>query len=77
MFKPVARRDPAFERALIAVRYFLGARGNELGEALDRPSDVALDLALRLEDPDKARRAQVLAVELGHVVRALEARTYR
>jgi hypothetical protein len=70
-------RDPAFERAFVALRYFLGARGNDLAEPLGAASPAALDLARDLDDPDRQRRAQVLAPELGQVVRALEARTYR
>jgi len=76
MAKPVPRRDPAFERAFVAVRYFLGARG-ELAAPLDHPSAAAEKLCSELEDPDRQKRAEVLASELGEVVRALEARTYR
>ncbi|HEV8245545.1 MAG TPA: hypothetical protein VGP93_07245 [Polyangiaceae bacterium] len=74
---PRSFRDPAFERAFVAVRYFLGARGTDLAEALDQPSTTAQALASELNDPDRQMRAQVLASELGHVVRALEARSYR
>ena len=76
MARPVSRRDPAFERAFVAVRYFLGARG-ELAAPLDPPSAAAEALCAELEHPDRQKRAEVLAGELGQVVRALEARTYR
>ncbi|HVJ14774.1 MAG TPA: hypothetical protein VM686_05010 [Polyangiaceae bacterium] len=76
MLRPVPRRDPAFERAFVAVRYFLGARG-ELALPLDPPSPQAAGLAAELEAPDRQKRAEVLASELGQVVRALEARTFR
>ena len=72
----VLRRDPGFERAFIAMRYFLGERA-ELAAALDSPSSNAAALAGELEEPDRQKRAEVLASELGHVVRALEARSYR
>ena len=76
MVRPAPRRDPAFERAFVAVRYFLGARG-ELSLPLGSPSPAAEALAAALDDPDRQKRAEALAAELGHVVRALEARTYR
>jgi hypothetical protein len=72
----VFRRDPAFERAFVAVSYFLGAR-SELALALEAPSAQAATLAAELENADRQRRAEFLASELGHVVRALEARSYR
>jgi hypothetical protein len=76
MAKPVSRRDPAFERAFVAVGYFLGARG-DLAAPLDPPSAAAGALAAELDDPDRQKRAEVLAGELGQLVGALEARTYR
>ncbi len=72
-----AAQVSAFERAFVAMRYFLGARGEDLAGALDQPSPDARALASELDHPDRQRRAGVLASELGHVVRALEARTYR
>ena len=72
---PAARQ--AYERAFVAMRYFLGARGPELENALEAPCPEARSLARDLEHSDRQRRADVLASELGHVVRALEARTYR
>ena len=76
MVASAPRRDQAFERAFVAMRYFLGARG-ELSAPLGSPAPAADALAGALDDPDRQKRAEVLAVELGHVVRALEARTYR
>jgi hypothetical protein len=70
------RRDPGFERAFVAMRYFLGAR-SELASPLGAVSEESEALARELEGDDRRRRAEVLAAELGHVVRALEARSYR
>ena len=69
-------RDQSFERAFVAVRYFLGAR-SELAAPLGTPSEAAQTLELGLRDEDRKRRAEVLANELGNVVRALEGRAYR
>lgn len=77
MVKAAARRDPAFERAFVAFRYFLGARGGEVAAALEAPSAAAGELAAALEHPDRQRRAEILAGEIGQVGRALEARSYR
>jgi hypothetical protein len=69
--------DPAFERAFVAMRYFLGARGKGLAEPLGAPGPAAAELALALDDEDRSRRAERLASEIGHVARALEGRSYR
>ncbi len=65
-----------FQRAYIAMRYFLGARGEDLAmpEPLRREAAVLLE---KLGHPDRASRAETLAAEIGRVVRALEARTLR
>ena len=70
-------RDPAFERAFVAMRYFLGVRGAGLAEPLGAPSRAAEELARALQDEDRSRRAERLASEVGHVARALEGRSYR
>ena len=59
------------------MRYFLGARGPELSEALPSVGSEARSVLARLEHQDRARRAEALALEVGQVVRALEARTFR
>jgi hypothetical protein len=58
------------------MRYFLGAR-EALAAPLGDAAAVARALEEKLGHPDRARRAQVLASEVGLVVRALEARAYR
>lgn len=69
--------DPDYQRAFVAVRYFLGARGEGLAAPLGPESTIAAALEQKLAHPDRARRAEVLASEVGLVVRALEARAYR
>jgi hypothetical protein len=70
-------RDPAFERAFVAMRYFLGARGSDLAEPLGAPTRAAEELVVALQDEHRARRAERLASEVGQVARALEGRCYR
>lgn len=66
-----------FQRAFVAVRYFLGARGEGLARPLGDAASAGIALEAKLAHPDRARRAEVLASEIGLVVRALEARAYR
>jgi hypothetical protein len=68
---------PDFQRAFVAMRYFLGARGAELAAPLAAPAPQVRAVLARLEHPDRARRAEALAVEVGQVLRALEARVFR
>ncbi|HTQ07689.1 MAG TPA: hypothetical protein VMI54_27720 [Polyangiaceae bacterium] len=68
--------SPEFQRAFVAVRYFLGARGEELGAPLGDATAAAVT-EQRLAHPDRERRAEALAAEIGRVVRALEARVFR
>jgi hypothetical protein len=69
--------DPDYQRAFVAVRYFLGARGEGLAAPLGPESTTGAALEHKLAHPDRTRRAEVLASEVGLVVRALEARAYR
>jgi hypothetical protein len=69
--------EPDFQRAFVAVRYFLGARGQGLAAPLGPDAAAGLALEQKLAHPDRTRRAEVLASEVGLVVRALEARAYR
>ena len=69
--------SPDFERAFVAVRYFLGARGVDVATPLRSRTKVAEELCERLAHADRARRAETLAGEIGRVVRALEARVLR
>ena len=68
---------PDFQRAFVAMRYFLGARGADLGAPVPSPAPETRALLERLEHPDRARRAESLAVEVGHVVLALTKRAFR
>ena len=69
--------EPEYQRAFVAVRYFLGARGEGLAAPLGPGAHAGLALEQKLGHPDRTRRAEVLASEVGLVVRALEARAYR
>ena len=64
--------DPAFERAFVATAYVLGARGEQLTQALAGPSPEAERLARGLGHPERQVRAQRLAAELGRLVAALD-----
>ncbi len=68
---------PEYQRAFVAVRYFLGARGEHLSAPLGARAAIGAALETKLAHPDRTRRAEVLASEIGLVVRALEARAYR
>ena len=68
---------PEYQRAFVAVRYFLGGRSKSLSAPLGPDASFARALEAKLEHPDRTRRAEVLASEIGLVVRALEARAYR
>jgi hypothetical protein len=69
--------SPEFQRAFVAMRYFLGTRGADLAAPLGDAAVHGHNLAERLAHADRQRRAEVLASEVGHVVRALEARAFR
>ena len=69
--------EPDFQRAFVAVRYFLGARGAGLAAPLGPGATAGLALEQKLAHPDRTRRAELLAAEVGLVVRSLEARAYR
>jgi len=70
------RDDPDFARAFVAFRYFVGARGADLAEPLGR-SEAAARTLERLGHPDRQRRAEALALEVGRIVRAFEERCLR
>jgi uncharacterized heparinase superfamily protein len=72
-----SRFEPDFERAFVAMRYFVGARGDDLASPLGAQSTVVTETLARLRHDDRQRRAEALAVEVGRVVRALDARTLR
>jgi hypothetical protein len=68
--------SPEFQRAFVAVRYFLGARGVDLAAPLG-DATAATETQRRLGHPERERRAEALAAEIGRIVRALEARSFR
>ena len=68
---------PEFQRAFVALRFFLGARGEGLAAPLGPAASLGTALEANLAYPDRTRRAEVLAGEIGVLVRALEARAYR
>jgi hypothetical protein len=67
----------AFDRAFVALSYWLDRRGDDLLGPLNAPQTGAVDLARRLAAPERATRAQTLAAELNRVVAALENRRLR
>jgi len=69
--------DGDFQRAFVAMSYFLGARGPALLEPLQAPARGAEQLARRLSHQDKQERALALADELAKLARALKARALR
>jgi hypothetical protein len=71
------RFESDFERAFVAMRYFVGARGDDLAAPLGAPSAVVAETLARLRHEDRQRRAEALAVEVGRLVRALDGRTLR
>jgi hypothetical protein len=74
---PAPRAFPSdFQRAFVAMRYFLGARDIELGAPLSAGPE-ALGVEKRLAQADRQKRAEALAAEIGRVVRALDAGTFR
>jgi hypothetical protein len=68
---------PEYQRAFVAMRYFLGAREEGLVAPLGAEASFGAALEKKLAHPDRARRAEILASEVGLVVRAFEARVYR
>jgi hypothetical protein len=68
---------PSFQRAFVALSYVAGRRGATL---LDAFASVHADtrlLAQRLANPERERRAEVLARELSRVALSLEARSIK
>jgi hypothetical protein len=65
-----------YQRAFVAMRYFLGARDAELVAPLGTAPEGET-VARRLAQPDRQKRAEALAAEIGRVVRALDAGIFR
>ena len=66
--------SPEFQRAFTAVSYLVGRREAELIAPLLSPGADAQALARRLDHPERERRAEVLARELGRLALSLDAR---
>jgi hypothetical protein len=62
-----------FERAFVAVSYFLGRRGDELTRHLSSKTAAAARLERALGAEEREARARALAAELGRIIAALEA----
>ena len=74
--KPVTE-SAAFQRAFVALGYFVDRRGAELLEPLEAPTSQAQELVRRLSDPSRDVRAQALAGELSRLVASLQAHELR
>ena len=72
----VSVRSPDFQRSFVAMRYFWGARGPVLAEALDGVGllPAAAEVLAGLSREQRAERAQTLGVELGRLATALDER---
>ncbi|MEO6602407.1 MAG: hypothetical protein ABIQ16_21175 [Polyangiaceae bacterium] len=68
--------SPEFQRAFVAVSYLSGQRDAELMAPLPSPGEEAQSLTRRLGHPERERRAEVLARELGRIVLSLDARKF-
>ncbi|MES1173944.1 MAG: hypothetical protein ABUL62_06410 [Myxococcales bacterium] len=66
--------SPEFQRAFTAVSYLAGQRDAELLTPLPAPGEEAQALARRLAHPERERRAEALARELGRLALSLDAR---
>jgi hypothetical protein len=73
----VPARSSDFQRAFVAMRYYLGVRGEALGEPLAAIglTPAANDALARLGASERAERARALGTELGLVASALERRS--
>ncbi|MFZ5895962.1 MAG: hypothetical protein ACOY0T_33205 [Myxococcota bacterium] len=69
----VTATNTAFERAFVAISYFLNRRAPDLLEPLAEPSMAAQQLAARLAHSERAQRAHALADELARIVASLDA----
>jgi hypothetical protein len=69
-------RSADFQRSFVAMRYFWGARGPELAEALDGVglAPAAADVLRGLCHPERSERAQALGIELARLAAALDER---
>jgi len=72
----VSLRSSDFQRSFVAMRYFWGARGAALADALDDVglAPAAADVLAGLCHTQRAVRAQALGDELGRLSAALDER---
>ncbi|HYP91409.1 MAG TPA: hypothetical protein VEQ59_24750 [Polyangiaceae bacterium] len=72
----ISPRSADFQRAFVAMRYFWGARGAELGSGLDAAAvtPAAADVLTGLSHAEREVRARTLGVELGRLAAALDQR---
>ncbi len=69
-------RSPDFQRAFVAMRYYWGARGAGLADALEGlgVQPATADVLTGLCHEGRAERARALGSELGRLAAALDAR---
>ena len=67
--------SPEFQRAFVAMSYMVGRRESELLAPLRAAHEEARTVVRLLAHPERERRAEVLARELGRLVFSLDART--
>ena len=73
----ISARSADFQRAFVALRYFWGARAEQLTEGLEHvgTQPATADALSGLSHAERAERAQALGVELGRLAAALEQRS--
>lgn len=64
--------SPAFQRAFVAVSYFLDRRGEALLAPLPNPTSAAVALAQSLAHEAREQRARTLANEITRVIATVE-----
>ncbi len=69
-------RSPDFQRAFLAMRYYFGARGPALADALEGLSmqPASADVLAGLCHQERGERARALGAELGRLAAALDER---
>lgn len=72
----LSARSADFQRSFVALRYFWGARGPDLSDALAElgVTPAAADLLGGLCHSERSARAQALGAELGRLSAALDER---
>jgi len=68
---------PSFQRAFVALSYVAGRRDATLLEAFSSIHADTQLLTQRLANPERERRAEVLARELSRIALSLEARSIK